>query len=205
MKAIDLKIFIIINLSFFILLFFFENFFYSSFLNQILIFLLPLVWPGLAHGSLDIQTAKRFKIIRNKTTLIIFLIVYTLIPIFFFFWLEFPEFIFIIFLIISGLHFGISDSLVEENRLRRIEIFIRALIILVLPIKFYPQETKYLFNFFFIDDSFFSILFIINQNLFICLIIFSLYFVFQFLKNKNVNLKFIIYELLTLVFCFTFF
>ena len=150
MKAIDLKIFIIINLSFFILLFFFENFFYSSFLNQILIFLLPLIWPGLAHGSLDIQTAKRFKIIRNKKTLIIFLIVYTLIPVFFFFfWLEFPEFIFVIFLIISGLHFGISDSLVEENRLRRIEIFIRALIILVLPIKFYPQQTKDLFNFFF--------------------------------------------------------
>ena len=206
MKAIDLKIFIIINLSFFFLLFFFENFFYSSFLNQILIFLLPLIWPGLAHGSLDIQTAKRFKIIRNKKTLIIFLIVYTLIPVFFFFfWLKFPEFIFVIFLIISGLHFGISDSLVEENRLRRIEIFIRALIILVLPIKFYPQQTKDLFNFFFIDDSFFSILFIINQNLFICLIIFSLYFVLQFLKNKTLNSKFIIYELLTLVFCFTFF
>ena len=87
MKAIDLKIFIITNLSFFILLSFFENFFYSSFLNQILIFLLPLIWPGLAHGSLDIQTAKRFKIIRNKKTLIIFLIVYTLIPVFFFLFL----------------------------------------------------------------------------------------------------------------------
>ena len=76
MKSIDLKIFIIINFSFFVFLLFFESFLYSSFLNQILIFLLPLIWPGLAHGSLDIKTAERFKIIKNKKTLLIFLVIY---------------------------------------------------------------------------------------------------------------------------------
>ena len=33
---------------------FFGNAFYD-FKNQILLFLLPIIWPGLAHGSLDLE------------------------------------------------------------------------------------------------------------------------------------------------------
>ena len=31
-----------------------HDFFSGNYLNQILIFTLPLLWPGIAHGSLDI-------------------------------------------------------------------------------------------------------------------------------------------------------
>ena len=71
MKSIDLKIFIL-SIFFLIIVNLFENFIYSNLLNQLIIFSIPLIWPGLAHGSLDIYTAKRFNLIKTNKTLIFF-------------------------------------------------------------------------------------------------------------------------------------
>ena len=83
MKSIDLKIFIL-SIFFFLFVNLFENFIYSNLLNQLIIFSIPLIWPGLAHGSIDIFTAKRFNLIKSNKTLIFFLVIYISIPIFFF-------------------------------------------------------------------------------------------------------------------------
>ena len=143
MKSIDLKIFILSIFFFLIIVNLFENFIYSNLLNQLIIFSIPLIWPGLAHGSLDIYTAKRFNLIKTNKTLIFFLAIYISIPILFFsFWLIFPDFFFILFLILSGLHFGISDRESKPPFQKKLEILLRSLIIIVLPIKFYIQEIR---------------------------------------------------------------
>ena len=87
MKAIDLKIFLLSIIFFSIFVNLFESFVYSNFYNQIIIFSIPLIWPGLAHGSLDIFTAKRFNLIKSNRSLIFFLTIYISIPIFFFLFL----------------------------------------------------------------------------------------------------------------------
>ena len=68
MKSIDLKIFILSIFFFLIIINLFENFIYSNLLNQLIIFSIPLIWPGLAHGSIDIYTAKRFNLIKKNKT-----------------------------------------------------------------------------------------------------------------------------------------
>ena len=68
MKALELKIFVFSVFFFFIFVNFFENFIYLNLYNQLIIFSIPLIWPGLAHGSLDILTAKRFNLIKSKKT-----------------------------------------------------------------------------------------------------------------------------------------
>ena len=85
MKTIELRIFLLSIFFFFILVNLFENFIYFNLYNQLIIFSIPLIWPGLAHGSLDIFTAKRFNLIKSKKTLLFFLCIYISIPILFFF------------------------------------------------------------------------------------------------------------------------
>ena len=84
MKALELKIFVFSVFFFLIFVNVFENFIYLNFYNQLIIFSIPLIWPGLAHGSLDILTAKRKKLIKDQFSLFYFLILYLFIPIFFF-------------------------------------------------------------------------------------------------------------------------
>ena len=66
MKALELKIFVFSVLFFLIFVNVFENFIYLNFYNQVIIFSIPLIWPGLAHGSLDILTAKRLNLIKSS-------------------------------------------------------------------------------------------------------------------------------------------
>ena len=66
---------------------FFGEKIYSNILNQLFIFFIPIIWPGIAHGSLDILTATRKKLIIDSFTKFIFLILYLMIPLVFFFYL----------------------------------------------------------------------------------------------------------------------
>ena len=59
----------------------------------------------------------------------------------------FPNFIFTIFLILSLIHFGISDKLNNEKLLVINEILLRSLIIICLPITFYNEQTLQVFYF----------------------------------------------------------
>ena len=204
MKSIELKIFI--SSIFFFLLFvnLFENYIYHNLYNQLFIFAIPLIWPGLAHGSLDIFTAKRFNLIKSKNTLFIFLIIYISIPIlFFYFWLKFPDLFFTFFLILSGLHFGISD---RESKLvlqKQLEVLIRAIIIIFLPIRFYTEEIREIFIFFFVSENLISQLYYLSEYfLYFTFLIFSFFLINFVIKKISLNL---IIELVFLFFCFIYF
>ncbi len=204
MKALELKIFVFSVFFFFIFFNFFENFIYLNLYNQLIIFSIPLIWPGLAHGSLDILTAKRLNLIKSKKTFSFFIVIYICIPIsFFFFWLKFPDVFFVLFLILSGLHFGISD---RESKLfiqKKLEVLLRALIIIFLPIKFYINEIKEIFTFFFVSENLISLLFNWSDFFFYFTILIFLFFLINFmLKKTSVNL---IIEFTLLLFCFIYF
>ena len=92
--------FILINIFFSVIIFYFGNTIYNDILNQIYIFLVPLIWPGLAHGSLDILTAKRKQVIKSSLSFFIFLILYLLIPTMFFYCGNFSLTIFLQFFIV---------------------------------------------------------------------------------------------------------
>ena len=157
MKNLELKIFLISIILMTFFSFSFGGIIYSSFLNQLLIFSLPLIWPGLAHGSLDIYSAERKNIVKNKYDLLFFLSIYIAVPvIFFLFWMNFSNIAFLIFLILSASHFGISDKFpIKLNNYERIsEIVLRGALVISLPIQFHFNETKIIFSFLLVDNSF---------------------------------------------------
>ena len=204
MKSIDLKIFILSIFFFSVLVNLFENYIYSNLYNQLIIFSLPLIWPGLAHGSLDIFTAKRFNLIKSKNTLFFFLLIYISIPIlFFYFWMILPDLFFIFFLILSGLHFGISDRESKSALQKKLEVLLRAIIIIFFPIKFHINEIREIFIFFFVTDNLISLLFYWSDFFLYFSFFFFSFFLIKFLLNKvSTNL---LIELIFLFFCFIYF
>ncbi len=204
MKVIDLKIFILSIIFFSIFVHLFESLVYSNFYNQIILFSIPLIWPGLAHGSLDIFTAKRFNLIKSNKSLTFFLTIYISIPIFFFyFWLKFPNLFFIFFLILSGLHFGISDRESKSFLLKKMEVLLRAIIIIILPVRFYTEEINEIFLFFFVSDNFITSFYFWSEFFLYLAIFILIFFLISFLLKKIS--KNLIIEIILLIFCFTYF
>jgi Brp/Blh family beta-carotene 15,15'-monooxygenase len=176
---------------------------YSNFLNQLYIFLIPLIWPGLAHGSLDILTAKRKKLIKDPFSFFYFLILYLFIPIFFFLiWQIYPNHIFTIFLVLSLMHFGISDKLNNKKSLVINEILLRSLIIICLPIIFYNEQTLAVFYFLNISNEYG--IFLTKFFSFASYLIIPLILVFFFTTLKNQEYGHLI-DITILFFCFIFF
>ncbi len=206
MNHIESKIFFLAILIMFFVITFYENFLYSSFLNQIIFFSIPLIWPGLAHGSLDIDSAKKKKLIKNKNELFIFLLIYILIPIFFFIlWLEFSNLFFLIFLFLSAMHFGISDQAGNKDKkiFKFLEIFVRGFLVISVPLEFHFYETNLIFNFLLAEENF--ILALKQYNLIILLLIglFSIILLANCtLRKKN---TIIILEILLIFLCFFYF
>jgi len=203
MIRIETKIFLLVNVFFVVLLFFFENMIYSSFITQIYIFIIPLLWPGLAHGSIDILTAKRKNIISSDKNNLIFLISYIIIPVFFFLiWLNFPNFTFTVFLVLSLLHFGISDKLYFDKLISLFEISLRALIIFTLPIVFHNYETTQIVKFLHVSDEYLLVLTKFFEYLVYLIIPLMALFIYYSLIKQNLGG---ILEIFLILFCFYFF
>ena len=203
MIRIETKIFLLVNVFFVVLLFFFENMIYSSFITQIYIFIIPLLWPGLAHGSIDILTAKRKNIISSDKNNLIFLISYIIIPVFFFLiWLNFPNFTFTVFLVLSLLHFGISDKLYFDKLISLFEISLRALIIFTLPIVFHNYETTQIVKFLYVSDEYLLVLTKFFEYLVYLIIPLMALFIYYSLIKQNLGG---ILEIFLILFCFYFF
>ncbi len=206
MKYLDTKIF-------FAALFFMVPIWYifyerldNNFLHQIILFLIPLLWPGIAHGSLDVLIAKKNKLIKTEIDQILFLLIYLLIPISFFsLWIIYPNLIFLAFILLSILHFGISDSIMSFNRIA--EILIRGLIVITLPFKYYFNETKIIFSYFFIEETFLNNIQIYFNGLFFILILLTIFFATLNLRLIQSNKKVLIclVEIAGIFFCFWFF
>ena len=124
---------------------------------------------------------QKVKFDKIKKNIFFFIIIYICIPIsFFFFWLKFPDVFFVLFLILSGLHFGISD---RESKLfiqKKLEVLLRALIIIFLPIKFYIDEIKEIFTFFFVSENLISLLFNWSEFFLYLIIFIFLFFLINF-------------------------
>ena len=55
---LDTKFFIFVTFSF-VILYYNQSFFSEyNFSDKLILFIIPLIWPGLAHGSLDLLIAK---------------------------------------------------------------------------------------------------------------------------------------------------
>ena len=92
MKQLDTKLFLFSIFLMIPITLFFEELFSGNYLNQVLLFSLPILWPGLAHGSLDLDIAKHKGIINNNFEMLLFLLIYILVPIIFFFsWINYPH------------------------------------------------------------------------------------------------------------------
>ena len=155
MKFLETKLFSAAIMVMIPIILIYDDILSGNYLNQILLFLLPLIWPGLAHGSLDISIAKKNGLIINRNQTFIFVFIYILIPfIFFILWLSFPNIIFIIFLILSIIHFGISDSILNKKKFSIFEIPLRGILVISLPFQFHLEKTIEIFSFFLVDKEF---------------------------------------------------
>ena len=198
------KIFLNAILVSVITLYLFGETFYD-FKNQILLFLLPLIWPGLAHGSLDLEIAINRGFVKKFSHKVLFFIIYlTIIMGFFAFWIIFPNIIFLAFLILSAVHFGVSDKVSKIKHIAILEILIRATLVIVLPLKFYPEITSKVFIFLGLNNEVLDFIKFLNDYFFYFLIL-NL-FIWLFLKNESQILKInILIEFLLIGFCFIYF
>ena len=205
MKQLETKLFFYTIVIMIPIMKFYENDLTGHYLNQILLFSLPLLWPGLAHGSLDISIAKHKRIIKNKLETVFFLIAYITIPlIFFIMWINFPNFVFLLFLFLSALHFGISDSITKNNL---IEIFIRGMIVITLPFKFHLERSIEIFSFFFVETNFLSSISLYFNYIYFLVV---MLIIVWFAKNlnsisKSQEQRILAIEIFLLFFCFWFF
>tara|TARA_B100000989_G_C19527010_1_gene467477 strand:+ start:2555 stop:3463 length:909 start_codon:yes stop_codon:yes gene_type:complete len=199
------------NYFFFILLLFIPLFHYlepylsNNFNNQFLIFFVPLIWPGVAHGSLDFLIAKRLGIIESMIKKIIFLFSYLFLAICFTtLWVKKPELSLTIFLLISIFHFGISDSLVK-NKISFLEIFIRGSIPISFPIYYYSEQVGIIFSHLYVNEIFFEEIKILIFNLFFFLHLCMIYFIIALIQKSEKEKINVISEIILLYFCFTYF
>ena len=199
----DTKFFLLVNLFFFILILFFGEKIYSNILNQLYIFFIPIIWPGIAHGSLDILTATRKKLIIDSFTKFIFLILYLMIPlVFFFIWQIYPNYVFTVFLILSLMHFGISDKLKSKNFMVANEILLRSFIIISLPLVLHNEQTLKIFYFLNISEDYGFFLTEVFQYLVYTIIpLLILYTSNSLIKKEYGHLI----DIITLLFCFFYF
>lgn len=199
----DTKFFLLVNLFFFILILFFGEKIYSNILNQLFIFFIPIIWPGIAHGSLDILTATRKKLIIDSFTKFIFLILYLMIPlVFFFIWQIYPNYVFTVFLVLSLMHFGISDKLKSKNLMVANEILLRSFIIISLPIVLHNEQTLEIFYFLNISEDYGFFLTEVFQYLVYTIIpLLILYTSNSLIKKEYGHLI----DIITLLFCFFYF
>ena len=205
MKFIETKFFIIFTILMIPVVFLYDDYLSGNYLNQILLFSLPLLWPGLAHGSLDILVAKKNHLIKNKFQTFLFLFIYISIPlIFFYLWIIFPNIVFKIFLLLSILHFGISDSITNQ---KIVETLIRGFLVIILPFKFHLEKTIDIFSFFYIKENELLNLSKYFDYLYIILILLITFFLIQNYKKVFSHNKFSIFiiEMICLFFCFWFF
>ena len=207
MKQLDTKLFLFSIFLMIPITLFFEELFSGNYLNQVLLFSLPILWPGLAHGSLDLDIAKHKGIINNNFETLLFLLIYILVPVIFFFsWINYPHLLFIIFLFLSILHFGISDC-IEKSKFAFIEVLIRGIFVISLPFNFHLEESIEIFSFFFVDSFFLiEVSKYFNYLYFFLILLIFVWLLKSWLMYQNKSQVYLVLsEFILLFFCFWFF
>ena len=189
---------------------FFKDIFFSDYKSQFIFFLLPLIWPGVAHGSLDYEVSKKIGLIKENYQRNLFFITYILLAISFsIFWFFFPHISLLIFLIFSVFHFGSSDHIFFlDKKIKFAEIILRGSIPIIIPVIFHKEDVFEIFRLLFIENLFLENIFPIfyYYNFLLVLLFFSILF-FLLTENKITIQKKLIFltEIFFMVFCFILF
>ena len=122
--------------------------------------------------------------------------------VFFFIWQIYPNYVFTVFLILSLMHFGISDKLKSKNLMVANEILLRSFIIISLPMVLHNEQTLKIFYFLKISEDYGFFLTEIFQYLVYTLIpLLILYTSNSLIKKEYGHLI----DIITLLFCFFYF
>ncbi len=203
---LDTKILIIATFTFLIIYYSFGELLNVDYSNRFILFLIPLIWPGLAHGSLDIIIAKKLNIINSKKQEFLFILTYiSIASLIIFLWIVLPNLSLLSFLLVSAVHFGISDTLSKE-KFSFTEMIFRGFLPISTPIYFYNQETKFIFLKLNSTEFFINYLIKLNNYLFFSLMLFAMISLFYILlKSKTKKNFFTLVEISIIVFIFFYF
>ena len=203
---LDTKILIIATFTFLIIYYSFGGLLKVDYSNRFILFLIPLIWPGLAHGSLDIIIAKKLNIINSKKQEFLFILTYiSIASLIIFLWIVLPNLSLLSFLLVSAVHFGISDTLSKE-KFSFTEMIFRGFLPISTPIYFYNQETKFIFLKLNSTEFFINYLIKFNNYLFVSLMLFAMISLFYILlKSKTKKNFFTLVEISIIVFIFFYF
>ena len=161
--------------------------------------LLLILIIGVSHGSLDHLKGKKLLKIFKLNNILIFYLSYLLLAISIaIFWVLFPVFTLVIFLIVASFHFGKEDTqfLIDEHSyLNQLLFFLKGSLIILAPLLFHFDETINIFKLLLIENEiFYSSLDIIENNklINIGIVLSTLSSVFLFLKKFELK-KFTIF------------
>ena len=121
---------------------------------ELLIPLLFILFIGIPHGASDILIARRrFK--NSWLKMLLFIISYVFVAIIFTTaWFFYSTLCLGVFLFISGLHFGMLDTIkMPASSLKLIQAFIYGLTPIIIPIVFHTREVNEIFKLLLFDDS----------------------------------------------------
>lgn len=180
----------------------------GNYYNQVLIFCLPMLWPGIAHGSLDILIAKNIGIIKTKKHIVGFFFLYIFLAgLMIFFWYKLPFFSLIFFLIISVMHFGISDNLKTDEKNYLFKMLIRGFTPICIPMFFHQKEVENIFFILTKNSALIEKIYLINIWITLFTFILLLILIIKTLFNEEksfVKDKFF-HEYICISFCFYYF
>tara|TARA_Y100000590_G_scaffold467854_1_gene648266 strand:+ start:146 stop:1048 length:903 start_codon:yes stop_codon:yes gene_type:complete len=121
----------------------------SSNLNLICLFLILSI--GISHGSLDnLKGKKLLKIYKIKSVFLFYMAYIFLSLLIILFWLLFPQFLLMIFLLVASYHFGKEDSdfiIDKKIPINQLIYFLKGLVVIIAPLLFHKKETLEIFGY----------------------------------------------------------
>ena len=158
--------------------------------NLIILCLFLIITIGISHGSLDNIKGNILIKSKNIKSISVFYTGYILLSIFIIFlWLMFPSFLLVAFLLVASYHFGKEDSdFIHKVKGYKIEIlyFFKGLSVIIAPLLFHKDKTIEIFSF--LNFKILNI-FLLESNILILLLFFSLVATFLLALKKHYELR----------------
>ena len=156
--------------------------------NDLLIFSLFLILCiGISHGSLDNLKGKKLLKYYNVNSISVFYIVYILFSlIIILFWIFFPDYLLILFLILASYHFGKEDSDFLKNDKNQLFFLFKGSLIIAAPLLFHKSETIEIFKSLNFDIS---KTFLIDNNFLFLILVLSLISTLFLSSKKTFEIK----------------
>ena len=166
-----------------------------------LLALLSVVVIGLPHGAFDGAIAAQLGFIKRPFFLIRFLFVYLLITVFVIaLWLVFPAVSLILFLLISALHFGFTDSRADFGWDRWVQVVAHGGGVVIGISQFHKLEVDKIFSYLSWNDTY--VVWVAMDMASLLLIVVFMIYAYRAFCDKRWRLGFLELNLLLLIFYF---